>query len=60
MQYAGMAFQFGILLAIGAFVGQKLDAYFDTSKPYLTALSIIVFLFFALYLVFKDLLRKQT
>lgn len=58
MQYAGMAFQFGILLAIGAFVGQKLDDHFQLSKPYLTALSVIVFLFFALYLVFKDLLRK--
>ncbi len=58
MQYAGMAFQFGILLALGAYVGQKLDAHFGLAKPYLTALSVIVFLFLALYLVLKDLLRK--
>lgn len=58
MRYTGMAFQIVIMLAIGAFIGQKLDAHFGLSKPYLTALSVIVFLFFALYLILKDLLRK--
>ncbi len=59
MNYAGMAFQMGILLAIGAFVGKKLDHYFQTSRPYLTALSVVIFLFAAFYLTFKDLLQKR-
>lgn len=59
MNYAGMAFQMGILLATGAFVGRKLDHYFQTSRPYLTALSVVVFLLAAFYLTFKDLLRKE-
>jgi uncharacterized membrane protein YfcA len=59
MKYAGMAFQMGILLAIGAFVGKKLDHYFHTERPYLTALSVVVFLFASFYLTFKELLQKE-
>lgn len=53
-----MAFQLVILIALGALIGQKLDSYFNTSKPYLTALSVVVFLLLGLYLVLKDLLRR--
>lgn len=58
MHYTGLAFQLGVLLAIGAWIGRQLDAWLQTSKPYLTALSIILFLFIGFYLTLKDLLRK--
>lgn len=58
MQYTGMAFQIAIMLGIGAFIGQKLDDYFDLNKPLMTAFFALLFLAAALYLVFKDLMRK--
>ncbi len=57
MQYAGMAFQMGILLAAGAFIGKKADQHFATERPYFTALFSILFLFTAFYKIFKDLLK---
>ncbi|MFQ5446672.1 MAG: AtpZ/AtpI family protein [Saprospiraceae bacterium] len=59
MKYTGMAFQMGVLLAIGAFLGKKLDHYFQTERPYWTAAGVIFFLMAALYLTFKDLLQEK-
>ena len=59
MQFAGMAFQMGILLALGAFLGKKLDTYFATERPYLTILCLLLFLFAALYLTLKDVLDNK-
>lgn len=47
------------LLAIGAFIGVKLDKYFQTKTPYLTALSVLVFLFIAFYATLKDFIIKK-
>ena len=51
-----MAFQMVIILGIGVFIGTKLDEYFGTEKPYLTALCAIIALPVALYTSVKDLL----
>jgi F0F1-type ATP synthase assembly protein I len=56
LKYAGMAFQMGFILAIGAFLGLKIDRYFATKRPYFTALFVLIFLFIAFYLTLKDLL----
>ncbi|GIV31005.1 MAG: hypothetical protein KatS3mg029_0356 [Saprospiraceae bacterium] len=58
LRYSGMAFQLVILIAIGAYVGRLLDDHFQTDKPYLTALSVVVFLLAGLYLILRDLLRS--
>ncbi len=55
-RYSGMALQLAVLIALGVFLGQKLDAYFKNETPYLTALLAIVFLFIGFYLSLKDLL----
>lgn len=54
-----MAFQMAIMLAIGAYIGVKLDEHFQTKTPYLTAISVLLFLFAAFYLVLKDLIGKK-
>ncbi len=59
MQFAGMAFQMGILLAIGAFLGKKLDHYFALERPYLTILCLLLFFFAALYLTLKDIIGNK-
>lgn len=56
LKYSGMAFQLAIILAVGMFLGQKLDAYFATEKPYLTALCTLIALPIALYSTLKDFL----
>ncbi|MBP7272757.1 MAG: AtpZ/AtpI family protein [Saprospiraceae bacterium] len=58
MQYAGLAFQMGITILIGTFIGKKLDVYFQTPKPYYTLAGALLFTLIALYQVFRDLMRK--
>jgi apolipoprotein N-acyltransferase len=59
MKYSGMAFQMGIIIWIGTFLGQKADAYFQLETPYLAALGATLALFIALYTTFKDLLFNK-
>jgi uncharacterized membrane protein YfcA len=51
-----MAFQLLIPLAIGTFIGYKLDQRLQTSRPYFTALMALLSLFAGFYLSLKDLL----
>jgi F0F1-type ATP synthase assembly protein I len=51
-----MAFQLAATIAIGAFLGKKLDGYFQTERPYFTALCSVVFLFAGFYVTLKDIL----
>lgn len=55
MQYAGMVTTMGVMLALGAWVGKKLDAYYMTERPYLTILCVVLALFLSFYLVLKDI-----
>ena len=59
MKYAGMAFQIGIIILIGAFIGKKLDARFEMERPYLTVVFALISIFAALYLSLKDLLKQK-
>jgi uncharacterized membrane protein YfcA len=56
LKYSGMAIQMGVIILIGTFAGQKLDAYFQTARPYLTVLMALLSIFVALYLTLKDIL----
>jgi F0F1-type ATP synthase assembly protein I len=44
MKYSGMAFQIAAYLIVGIFLGKQADKYFDTAKPYFTALGAMLFL----------------
>ncbi len=54
-KYSGMAFQMGLIILVGTFLGKKLDEYFQLERPYLTVLFALLSIFAALYLVLKDL-----
>lgn len=51
-----MALQFFLLIAIGAWIGQKLDAWLSTPKPYLTVLCILLFACAFFYKMYRDLM----
>ena len=54
MQYAGIGFQMGIIILIGAIVGKKLDERLANDRPYFTIFLAIVATFAAMYLALKD------
>ena len=56
LKYSGMVFQILIGLAIAAYLGRKLDAYFAFERPFLTALFVLIALPLILYSTLKDLL----
>ena len=52
-RYSGMAIQLGVTIAIGAFIGQKLDEWFGLDKPLLTALCALLATIGAIYVLIK-------
>ena len=56
LKYSAMAFQMGIIIAIFSFIGQKVDAYYETTTAYWTAGFALVGVCFALYFLLKDVL----
>lgn len=56
MKYSGLAFQLGATIAIGAFVGYKLDQWAGFEQQYLTILFVMIFAFAGLYVALKDLI----
>ena len=55
LKYSGMALQFFAAIAIGAWIGQKLDAYFHTPKPFITVFLILFFAGGYFYKLYRDL-----
>lgn len=57
-KYMGLAMEmFGILLVM-AFIGQWLDKKFETSRPIITALLVVLGLVGVLFKMIKDLDKK--
>ena len=59
LRYSGMALQLFVLLAVAAWIGQKIDKAAGTSKPYFTIILILVFTGGFFYRLVKDLSRKD-
>jgi len=59
LKYSGMALQLFVLLGIGAWLGQKLDARLHTPDPYFTIAFILLFTTAFFYKLVKDLNRKD-
>lgn len=57
-RYSGMAVQLGVTIAIGAFVGRKLDEWFAFEKPLMTALLSLLATVAGIYLLIRDLVQK--
>ena len=58
-RYSGMAFQMGIIIAVGAYGGVKLDEKWDT-KPWMTLVCVLLAIAVALYSVIKDLVPPKN
>ncbi len=57
LKYSGMALQFFVLIAIGAWAGQKLDAWLQTPKPFFTLVLILILAGGYFYKMYLDLTR---
>lgn len=58
MKYSGMAFQMVAYIIVGILLGKQLDKYFETERPFLTALCAILFLVAYFIKLVSDLSRK--
>ena len=55
LKYSGLAFQMFFILFLGWWLGSKIDAYLDISKPVFALILLIVFLTGFFYKLIKDL-----
>jgi uncharacterized membrane protein YfcA len=54
-----MGMQMAISVFVGAMLGKWLDTRFQTEMPIWTAVLALVFLCTSMYMILKDLLRKD-
>ena len=59
LKYSGMGIQLLVIIFVGAFIGQKLDAHFQVEKGYFTAALALISTLAGLYLILKDLLNEK-
>lgn len=53
-----MAIQLGATIAVGAFIGRKLDEYFALEKPLLTALLALLATVGGIYALVRGLIKE--
>jgi F0F1-type ATP synthase assembly protein I len=58
-KYSGIAIQMLVIILLGVFGGYKLDQWMKLSFPVFTILLSLLSVFFAIYSVVKDLLKKK-
>ena len=57
-KYSAIAFQLLIIILAGVYLGHKMDIWLNTGKPiFLLSFSVIA-VFLAMYITFRDLMRK--
>ena len=57
-RYSGVAIQLGVTIAIGAFIGRKVDEWMGFDKPLMTALFSLLATIMGIYLLVRDLVQK--
>lgn len=57
-RYTSIAFQMLVIILAGVFGGRELDKWLEWGFPVFTLVLTILAVFFAIYTVIKDLLRK--
>ena len=53
-RFSGVAFQMGITIFIGAYIGTKLDEKYPNENNLFTLVFTLIFVFAALYMVIKQ------
>jgi F0F1-type ATP synthase assembly protein I len=59
LKYSGLAIQMFVLLAVGAWLGQRVDKWLKTSEPWFTILFILLFTGAFFYRLIKELNSKD-
>jgi F0F1-type ATP synthase assembly protein I len=59
MKYSGIGFQIAAITGVGALIGYFLDKKFSPGNPYFLAGGAILFLFLALFIAFRGLLKEK-
>ena len=59
-RYSGLAFEMLGIIALGVFVGQKLDKLRNADFPLLTTIFSLLAVFVSLYLVIKSVLKNDS
>lgn len=57
-RYSGMAMQLGVTIAVGAFIGRKLDEWLGLERPLMTALLSLLATIAGIYVLIRDLVNK--
>lgn len=57
-RYSGMAVQLGVTIAIGAFIGRKLDEWLVFDKPLMTALFSLLATVAGIYSLVKNIIQE--
>ena len=58
LRYSGLGFQMITIILVGIFLGMGLDKWLKTEKPYFSAGCSVLFVFLALYIVIRDIIKK--
>jgi F0F1-type ATP synthase assembly protein I len=58
LKYSGLAFQLAIMVALGLFLGNALDKYFDLMTPVFTIGLILIFFSAYMYKLYQELTKK--
>ncbi|MFC6996309.1 AtpZ/AtpI family protein [Rufibacter roseus] len=59
LKYSGLAFQMIAIMAVAAWGGRKLDAYFQNQIPWWTLVLLLLAVFGSMYSVIVTLTRKK-
>jgi len=59
LKYSGLAIQLFVLLAVGAWLGQRLDKWLHTAVPWFTILLVLLFMAVFFYRLIKELNSKD-
>jgi len=58
-RYTSLAFEMGIIIFAGAFVGNWLDKKYNLEKPYFTMILSLIAIFVSLFLIIKQLKNEK-
>ena len=58
-RYTNLAFQMAVIIGLAVWGGQKLDNHYGNKTPWFTIVLSLTGIFASLYIVLKDLLKRQ-
>ena len=59
LKFSGLAFQMALIICVGAYSGNKLDAFLANETPLYTIILSLLSVFLALYFVLKEVISQS-